>query len=31
MISDLAEADYKLKTGSNEPALIENILIKFCR
>lgn len=30
MISDLAEADYKLKTGSNEPALIENILIKFC-
>ncbi len=27
----LAIADYKLKTGSNEPALIENILIEFCQ
>lgn len=25
----LADADYKLKTGSNEPALIENIFIQF--
>lgn len=30
MIIDIADADYKLKTGSNEPALIENLLIKFC-
>lgn len=30
MITDIADADYKLKTGSNEPALIENMFIKFC-
>ena len=30
MIIDIADADYKLKTSSNEPALIENLLIKFC-
>lgn len=30
MLIDLSDADYKIKTGSNEPALIENILIKFC-
>lgn len=29
-LQNLATADYKLKTGSNEPALIENILIEFC-
>ena len=29
MIIDIADADYKLKTGSNEPALIENLLIKI--
>lgn len=28
-LQDLADADYKIKTGSNEPALIENLLIKF--
>ena len=27
----IAEADYKLKTGSDEPALIENIFIAICR
>lgn len=30
-LQNLATADYKLKTGSNEPALIENILIEFCQ
>lgn len=27
---ELADIDYKLKTGSNEPALLEHLLIKFC-
>lgn len=30
-LQNLASADYKLKTGTDEPALIENILIEFCR
>lgn len=30
-LQNLATADYKLKTGSSEPALIENILIEFCQ
>lgn len=30
-LQNLASADYKLKTGSDEPALMENILIEFCR
>lgn len=30
-LQDLAEADYKLKTGSDEPALIENLLINFAK
>lgn len=30
-LQKFADADYKLKTGSNEPALIENILIEFCQ
>ncbi len=30
-LHDLADADYKLKTGSDEPALIENIFIRFCQ
>lgn len=30
MLIDLSDADYKIKTGSNEPALMENILIRFC-
>lgn len=30
-LQDLADADYKLKTGSNEPALMENIFISFCQ
>ncbi len=30
-LQDLATADYKLKTGSDEPALIENIFIRFCQ
>lgn len=27
----IAEADYKLKTGSDEPAIMENIFIAICR
>lgn len=29
-LKNLADIDYKLKTGSNEPALLEDLLIKFC-